>query len=84
MTMKKLTSSALAALAAVTLMALTVSSQAKDEIGMNGRPDDIPADIFTVIRRDCAAKWESDFRMRVYCEDKQIDAYRKLRGPVAR
>jgi hypothetical protein len=71
-------------IAAVTLMALTASSHAEDEIGMNGRPDDIPVDIFTVIRRDCAAKWDSDFRMRLYCEDKQIDAYRKLRGRVAR
>lgn len=45
-----------------------------------GRPADIPQDIFERVRRMCAGKWSDDFDMREYCERKQHEAVRKLRG----
>ncbi|WP_341888552.1 toll/interleukin-1 receptor domain-containing protein [Variovorax sp. YR752] len=43
-----------------------------------GRPSDIPEDVFHKIRRKCAREWPDDFSMRQYSEEQQIAAYRKL------
>lgn len=43
-----------------------------------GRPSDIPDDVFQQIRRKCAREWPDDFAMRQYSENQQISAYRSL------
>jgi diguanylate cyclase (GGDEF)-like protein len=48
-----------------------------------GCPADIPADVFAGIRKKCEAEWPDDFRMRLYCETTQFDAYRSLNKPTA-
>ena len=45
-----------------------------------GKPQDISQELFVVVRRQCAAQWVTDFEMREYCESKQFNAIRKLRG----
>ena len=36
------------------------------------------ADASAVIRAKCTKEWPDDFSMRNYCEEKQLDAFRKL------
>jgi diguanylate cyclase (GGDEF)-like protein len=48
-----------------------------------GCPTDIPVDTFLGIRKKCEAEWPNDFRMRLYCETTQFDAYRRLNGPAS-
>ena len=43
-----------------------------------GRPHDIPEDVFERIRSRCAAEWPEDYSMRQYCEKQQFDSYREL------
>ncbi|HYV10268.1 MAG TPA: hypothetical protein VE980_05110 [Pyrinomonadaceae bacterium] len=43
-----------------------------------GRPRDIPENVFCGIRRRCTAEWPDDYAMRVYCEEQQIEGYRKI------
>lgn len=43
-----------------------------------GRPPDIPEDVFARIRVKCAADWPEDYNMRRYCEKQQFDSYREL------
>jgi hypothetical protein len=43
-----------------------------------GAPAEIPADVFTQIRRKCAREWPDDYAMRQYSEDQQLTAYRRL------
>lgn len=45
-----------------------------------GRPDDIPEDVFARIRSKCATEWPDDYNMRQYCEKQQFDSYRELEG----
>ncbi len=45
-----------------------------------GRPDDIPEEVFAGIRNNCAVEWPEDFNMRRYCEKQQFDSYRELEG----
>jgi hypothetical protein len=45
-----------------------------------GRPHDIPEEVFTGIRNKCAAEWPEDYSMRQYCEKQQFDSYRELEG----
>ena len=33
-----------------------------------GRPDDIPEEVFDGIRNKCAVDWPEDYNMRRYCE----------------
>jgi hypothetical protein len=35
---------------------------------------------FSSIRAKCAERWPDDYEMRLYCEDKQLEALRKLRA----
>jgi catechol 2,3-dioxygenase-like lactoylglutathione lyase family enzyme/Fe-S cluster biosynthesis and repair protein YggX len=44
-----------------------------------GRPEDIPEEIFRQIRRQCASEWPDDNTMRVYCEEEQVAAFRRIR-----
>jgi hypothetical protein len=44
-----------------------------------GRPSDIPEEIFHQIRRKCAREWPDDFSMRLYSEEQQIAAFRSLK-----
>lgn len=48
-----------------------------------GCPADIPADVFLGIRKKCEGEWPDDFRMRLYCETTQFDAYRSLNKPAS-
>lgn len=43
-----------------------------------GRPDDIPEEVFAGIRSKCAAEWPEDYNMRLYCEGQQLESYRDL------
>ncbi len=43
-----------------------------------GRPNDIPEQVFAEVRSKCAAEWPDDYNMRQYCEKQQFDAYREL------
>ncbi len=43
-----------------------------------GRPDDIPEEVFARVRSKCAAEWPEDYGMRQYCEKQQFDSYREL------
>jgi hypothetical protein len=45
-----------------------------------GKPADISRENFATIRPDCAAEWQDNFRMRAYCERRQFDGIRTLRG----
>lgn len=50
-------------------------------------PDEIaklPQDAVTAIKQDCTKDWGTDYRMRLYCENKQYEALRKLieRGSI--
>ncbi len=45
-----------------------------------GRPDDIPEEVFAGIRNKCAVEWPEDYNMRRYCEKQQLDSYRELEG----
>ncbi|VIO80095.1 hypothetical protein [Bradyrhizobium ivorense] len=38
----------------------------------------LPQDQVAIAKRGCAAQWPNDFEMRLYCEDKQIAAMKKL------
>jgi hypothetical protein len=38
----------------------------------------LPQDKVQIIKQACQAKWESDFSMRIYCEDKQYKALKFL------
>jgi hypothetical protein len=40
--------------------------------------DQLPPDVMNTIRNKCEAEWPSDYHMRLYCEDKQIAAARRL------
>jgi hypothetical protein len=44
-----------------------------------GKPVDIPEDVFRQIRRKCAREWPDDYSMRLYSEKQQYAAYRKVR-----
>jgi hypothetical protein len=46
----------------------------------------LPKDMVTEIKQHCATEWPADFEMRVYCEDNQYVALRKLmdRGSLPR
>jgi hypothetical protein len=43
-----------------------------------GRPQDIPEEVFAEVRSKCAAEWPEDYGMRQYCEKQQFDSYREL------
>ncbi|UQE01148.1 hypothetical protein [Bradyrhizobium japonicum] len=45
----------------------------------------LPQDQVAVAKGGCAAQWPNDFEMRLYCEDKQFSAMKKLidRGSVS-
>ncbi len=43
-----------------------------------GRPHDIPEEVFVGIRSKCAVEWPEDYNMRQYCEKQQFDSYREL------
>jgi hypothetical protein len=43
-----------------------------------GKPKNIPEDIFAQIRRKAALDWPTDFVMRSYAENEQISAYMQL------
>lgn len=45
-----------------------------------GKPEDVPDDVFLVIRSQCRNQWGSDFNMRRYCEESQINAFRDIRN----
>ena len=45
-----------------------------------GRPRDIPEDVFVQVRNKCAAEYPEDHTMRQYCEKQQFDSYRELEG----
>jgi hypothetical protein len=47
--------------------------------------DPLPTDVMNNIRRLCAAEWQNDYDMRLFCENKQVEAARKLqdRGSVS-
>lgn len=45
-----------------------------------GRPSDIPSEVFQSIRRKCAREWPDDYSMRQYCEEQQFDGYRQVQG----
>jgi hypothetical protein len=45
-----------------------------------GRPDDVPVEVFDLMRRRCAAEWPTHYSMRVYCEKQQVEGYRELKG----
>jgi hypothetical protein len=44
----------------------------------------LPQDMVAAARRDCASRWDSNFDMRIYCENKQFDALQRLidRGSI--
>jgi hypothetical protein len=44
-----------------------------------GRPADIPEDIFDAIRRRSAEQWTEQFSMRLFTEQEEIKSFRKLR-----
>lgn len=44
----------------------------------DGRPSDIPDDIFRRIRRRCAEQWPTNFGMRLFTEQEEVKSYRKL------
>lgn len=39
---------------------------------------------FRKFRRKCAREWPDDYAMRVYCEEQQIEAFRKIRSSKSR
>lgn len=41
----------------------------------------LPQDKVQVIKEACAREWDDDFRMRIYCEDRQ---YRALQALIER
>lgn len=41
-------------------------------------PSDIPANVFTQMRRKCAREWPDDYAMRQYSEEQQLTAYKRL------
>jgi hypothetical protein len=43
-----------------------------------GRPSNIPEDVFASVRAKCARAWPDDYSMRIYSEQQQFDAYREL------
>lgn len=43
-----------------------------------GRPQEIPEEVFAGIRNKCTADWPNDYAMRQYCEKQQFDSYREL------
>lgn len=43
-----------------------------------GRPHDIPEEVFAEVRNKCTADWPNDYAMRQYCEKQQFDSYREL------
>jgi hypothetical protein len=45
-----------------------------------GKPADISQELFATVRAQCVVRWRDDFDMRAYCERKQFDAIRRLRG----
>lgn len=45
-----------------------------------GKPQDIPQELFVIVRRHCTQEWPEDFDMRAFCERKQFEGIRKLRG----
>lgn len=47
-----------------------------------GRPDDIPEEVFAGIRSKCANEWPEDYNMRRYCEQQQFNSYRELEDKV--
>lgn len=44
-----------------------------------GRPADIPEDVFHTIRRHSAEQWPDQFSMRLFTEQEEIKSFRKLR-----
>jgi TIR domain len=48
------------------------------DILKQGRPQDIPEEVFAGIRNKCALEWPNDYAMRRYCEQQQFDSYREL------
>lgn len=49
------------------------------EILKKGKPDDISADDFVLIRKKASEYWKNDYTMRLSQEKEQFDAIRKLR-----
>jgi len=43
-----------------------------------GRPADIPEDVFRRIRRHAAEQWPDQFSMRLFTEQEEFKSYRKL------
>jgi hypothetical protein len=39
---------------------------------------EVPDDIGTQIRNACAADWQGDFQMQLFCIKQQIDGWRKM------
>lgn len=44
-----------------------------------GRPEDIPEDVFRKIRRHAAQQWPEQFSMRLFVEQEEFKSYRKLK-----
>ncbi|MBO4221974.1 hypothetical protein [Bradyrhizobium neotropicale] len=67
---------------AVALLAMPCSASASEfsaaEIAK------LPQEKVAAVKRDCASTWQDDFRMRLYCEDKQFKAMQQLidRGSI--
>jgi hypothetical protein len=71
----------LAALAAIAFSAPALAVEYPDPASVNvGRPDDIPQDVFAIVRKTCAERYKVDFDIREYCERQNFKAIRSLRG----
>jgi hypothetical protein len=68
-------------LASLLMSSASFAAERPDPSDLNvGKPDDISQELFVVVRKKCIKEWPDDFSVREYCERKQFDAIRKLRG----
>ena len=69
-------------LAALLLVATAAIAGDKPDPGdpSVGRPSDISAELFGPIRAMCAKRYPSEYEMRDYCERRQFEGIRRLRG----
>jgi hypothetical protein len=70
-------------LTALTLLMAFGAAQAeppetRSNVSASQKPTDIPQDVFELVRTKCAEEWPTNFHMRVYCENREYDAIRKL------
>jgi hypothetical protein len=49
-----------------------------------GKPADISQELFAIIRKHCADYFPTDFNLRDYCERREFQAVRALRGETDR